>query len=149
MNSIESTVANLEGETPPIGLNEVVITLLGRIAFPPDILVSIISKKKQNPVAYVRGYNLCDGKHTLTQISQEMDVSIGTLSPIINNWKEIGIVYEVKKDGQKFFKRLYKLEVPKFSKKATISTEESIEQIQKDLPDISTKSSQNQKSVTE
>lgn len=121
MNVNEKVTINSEEESSPQGINEVIITLLGRIAYPPDQLTSIISKKKQDPEAYIRGYNLCDGKHTLTQIAEEMKVSPGTLSPIINNWKDIGIVYEVKKGGQKFFKRLYKLNAPKLSKKTTTS----------------------------
>lgn len=142
MNVNEKVTINSEEESSPQGINEVIITLLGRIAYPPDQLTSIISKKKQDPEAYIRGYNLCDGKHTLTQIAEEMKVSPGTLSPIINNWKDIGIVYEVKKGGQKFFKRLYKLNAPKLSKKTTTDNEEENEQVPKEVSDTQSQQSQ-------
>ena len=142
MNVNEKVTINSEEESSPQGINEVIITLLGRIAYTPDQLTSIISKKKQDPEAYIRGYNLCDGKHTLTQIAEEMKVSPGTLSPIINNWKDIGIVYEVKKGGQKFFKRLYKLNAPKLSKKTTTDNEEENEQVPKEVSDTQSQQSQ-------
>lgn len=131
-------------ETPPQEMNEVIIGLLGRIAFPSDTLISIISKKKQDPNAYIRGYNLCDGKHTLTQIADEMKISKGTLSPIVNNWKEMGIVYEVRRGGQKFFKRLYKLDAPRFSKRTAPVKVEATDQDQKELSNTLPEQSQSQ-----
>jgi hypothetical protein len=106
----------LSNEETSQGVNEVMITLLGRLAFPPDQLIRIVMKGKRTPEDYVRGYNLCDGEHTLTQIANEVHVTHGTLSPIMSEWKDAGIIYEVVKKGGKFYKRLYKLEVPKAQK---------------------------------
>lgn len=92
---------------------EAMISLLGRLAFPPEQLRAIIMKRKRNPEDYVKAYNLCDEEHTLSQIADAINVSAGTLSPILSEWKELGIVYEITKKGGKFYKKLYKLEMPK------------------------------------
>jgi DNA-binding MarR family transcriptional regulator len=89
---------------------EAVIGLLGRLVFPHDQLRTDIMRGKRNPEAYVRGYNSCDGEHTLTQIANEVKVTPGTLSPILSDWKDRGMIYEVTRGGGKFYKRLYKLE---------------------------------------
>lgn len=106
----------MPSEEPSQGVYEAIITLLGRLVFPPDLLAKIVMKGKRNPEDYVRGYNLCDGEHTLTQIASEIHVTPGTLSPIMSEWKDAGIVYEVVRKGGKFYKRLYKVEVPKAQK---------------------------------
>jgi hypothetical protein len=103
----------LPSEEPFQGAYEAMITLLGRLVFPPDQLTKIVMKGKRNPEDYVRGYNLCDGEHTLTHIANEVHVSPGTISPILSEWKDMGIIYELAKKGGKFYKRLYKLEVSK------------------------------------
>lgn len=106
----------LSSEEPSQGVYEAMITLLGRLVFPPDQLAKIVMKGKRAPEDYVRGYNLCDGEHTLTQIASEIHVTPGTLSPIMSEWKDTGIIYEVVKKGGKFYKRLYKVDLPKAQK---------------------------------
>lgn len=92
-------------------LLETMITLLGRLVYPPEKITEIItkSKRKKDPKDYVRAYNLCDGEHTLSQIAEAIDVVPGTLSPILSGWKELGIIYETTKKGGQFYKRLYRL----------------------------------------
>ena len=48
---------------------DVVIGLLGRIAFPGEKLRDIVTRAKRNPNAYVQVYNACNGKHTVSQIA--------------------------------------------------------------------------------
>ena len=86
------------------------ITLLGRLVYPPEKLREIVVKwKKKNPEDYVKAYNLCDGEHTVSQIANAIRVDPGTLSPILSGWKELGIIYETTKKGGQFYKRLYRL----------------------------------------
>lgn len=92
---------------------ETMISLLGRLIYPPKELTATVMWKKRNPEEYVKAYNLCDGEHTLSQIADAINVSPGTLSPILAEWKELSIIYEVAKKGGKFYKKLYKLEMPK------------------------------------
>jgi len=87
--------------------NEIIISLLGRIAFTPDKVREIVTTKKQNPENYIRGYNACDGKHTLSEIATVIGVTPGTLSPILSEWEEIGIIYEVEKTKGKFYKKIF------------------------------------------
>lgn len=89
--------------------NEVIINLLGRIAFSEPMLRKIITKRKRDPQAYIRGFNACDGSRTLVEIAKIIGVSHGTLSPILREWLDLGIIYEVEKAGGRFYKRIYPL----------------------------------------
>ena len=102
----------------PQPLLEAMTTLLGRLVYPPDKLRDIIMKRKRNPEAYVKAYNLCDGTHTVTQIADAIVVSQPTLSTILPEWKELGIIYEVSTSGGKFYKKLYKLDMPRETEEA-------------------------------
>lgn len=87
--------------------NEVIISLLGRMAFTPDRIRGIVIKKKQNPQGYIDGYNACDGNHNVNEIANIVGVKQNTLSPILQEWKELGILYEVDKPKGTFYKRLF------------------------------------------
>jgi len=87
--------------------NEIMISLLGRLAFKPDDIRKIVTSKKQNPQKYIDGYNACDGKHSLSDIAKIVGVKPGTLSPILSEWAELGMVYEVEKPRGKFYKKLF------------------------------------------
>jgi len=89
--------------------NEVVISLLGRIAFDKEKVRKMVVSKKQNPDKYVEGYNACDGNHSLSTIAKIIGVTAGTLSPILVEWEEIGIIREVEKSGGKFYKKLFSI----------------------------------------
>ena|SRR2546425_6826138 len=87
--------------------NEVMISLLGRIAFTDDRVREIVTRKKQNPKKYVDGYNACDGRHTVSEIAKIVGVNQSTLSPILQDWENAGIVFVVEKPGGKFYKKLF------------------------------------------
>jgi len=101
---------NIESMQP---MFEIMISLLGKLVYPPEKLRPIIMKWKKKPEDYIRAYNLCDGEHTVKQIAEAINVTGTTLSPILAEWEELAIVYEVTKKGGKFYKKLYKLEMPK------------------------------------
>jgi DNA-binding MarR family transcriptional regulator len=87
--------------------NEVIISLLGRLAFKKEDIKDIVIKKKQNPDKYIEGYNACDSTHTITEIADIIGVKQQTLSPIVQEWEELGIIFEVEKPKGKFFKKLF------------------------------------------
>jgi len=87
--------------------NEIIISLLGRLVFKPEDIRKIVTAKKQQPQNYIKGYNACDGNHSLSEIAKIVGVTKGTLSPILAEWEEIGIIYEVEKRGGKFYKKLF------------------------------------------
>jgi len=89
--------------------NEIIISLLGRLAFTPDkVRQMVISNKREDlKQKYVEGYNALDGGKTLSQIADIIGVTSGTLSPILREWEELGIIYEVEKPKGRFYKRLF------------------------------------------
>jgi DNA-binding MarR family transcriptional regulator len=87
--------------------NEIVISLLGRIAFTPEKILDIVAKKKQNPQGYIDAYNACDGNHQVTELANIVGVKQPTMTPILREWEELGIIYEVEKPRGKFYKKLF------------------------------------------
>jgi len=87
--------------------NEIIISLLGRLAFKPEEVRKIVELRKRNPQNYVNGYNACNGKHSVSEISRIVGVTQGTLSPILAEWEEKGIIYEVEKPKGKFYKKIF------------------------------------------
>lgn len=87
--------------------NEIIISLLGRLAFKPEDVRKIVASKKQNPRNYVNGYNACDGEHSLSDIAKVIGVTPGTISPILSEWEQIGIIYEIEKPCGKFYRKLF------------------------------------------
>jgi len=87
--------------------NEIMISLLGRMAFKKEEVRDIVTKKKQNPQKYVDGYNACDGNHSVGEIAKVVGVTSGTISPILKEWQDIGIIFEVEKPGGKFYKKIF------------------------------------------
>ena len=100
--------------------DQIIISLLGRLAYPEDKLKDIITRKKRNPDAYIRGYNACDGKRIVNDIAKVIGVSQPTLSPILQEWERIGIIFEVESSkGGKTYMNLYPLPEPKEKLMAT------------------------------
>ena len=89
--------------------NETIISLLGRIAFDKKEVREIVTFKKRNPEKYVEGYNACDGNHSVSDIAKIVGVSQPTISVILNEWEDIGIIREVEKGGGKFYKNLFQI----------------------------------------
>lgn len=92
-------------------LDEEKLKLLGRIAFGPKseerIRRIITLGKKGRARNYIRGYNACDGERSLKEIAKIIGVTSSTLSPILQRWANIGIVYIIEREGRKFYKKLF------------------------------------------
>lgn len=87
--------------------DEIIISLLGRIAFNKEEVRKIVTFKKRNPDKYVKGYNACDGNHSVSDIAGIVGVSQPNMSVILAEWQDIGIIREVEKRGGKFYKNLF------------------------------------------
>ena len=88
--------------------NEVIISMLGRIAFKPETIRDLVTKnKKTDPEKYLAGYNACDGDRNVNQIAEVIGVKHNTLSPILQEWEELGIIYEIQKGNGRYYKRLF------------------------------------------
>lgn len=90
--------------------NDVIISLLGRIAFPEDELKKMITMNSKKPEVLLKAYNLCDGKTGLTEISKKVSVSQPALTGAISKWEEMGIVIKHITESKSVFpQRLYKI----------------------------------------
>lgn len=89
--------------------NETIISLLGRIAFDKEEVKRIVTFKKRNPKKYIEGYNACDGKLSVSEIARIVGVSQPTMSVVLAEWEDIGIIREVEKRGGKFYKNLFQI----------------------------------------
>jgi DNA-binding MarR family transcriptional regulator len=87
--------------------NGIIISLLGRMAFTPEVIREIVTKRKRNPEKYIEGYNCCSGEFTVTDLATIIGVSQPTMSKVISQWEELGIIYEVTKPNGKFYKKLF------------------------------------------
>lgn len=87
--------------------NEVIISLLGRIAFTPEQVREIVTSKKREKQGYINGYNALNGDRSVSEIADIIGVTQGMLSPILSQWEELGIICEVERAGGKFYKRLF------------------------------------------
>lgn len=88
-------------------LKEFSIQLMGRIAFTPEQIKKIVIKSKQNPENYIKVYDACDGKHSVSGLAKIASVKQPTMTPILQNWEEEGIIFRVERPGGKFYKKLF------------------------------------------
>lgn len=91
--------------------NEIIISLLGRLAFTPEQVREIVTFKKREDLKerYINGYNELNGKRSVSEIADVIGVVQGTLSPILSQWEELGIIYEIERAGGKFYKKLFSI----------------------------------------
>ncbi|MFW9959153.1 MAG: hypothetical protein ACFFCT_13865 [Candidatus Odinarchaeota archaeon] len=87
--------------------NETMISLLGRMAFKPEEVEKIITSRKQDKQSYINGYNACDGTKTITEIAAIIRVTRQNMGPILSQWEQLGIVYEVEKPSGTFYKNIF------------------------------------------
>jgi DNA-binding MarR family transcriptional regulator len=87
--------------------NETIISLLGRMVFDKEKVREIVTYKKRNPEKYIEGYNACDETHSVSDLARIIGVTEGTLSPILAEWEEIGVIREAERPKGKFYKKLF------------------------------------------
>jgi hypothetical protein len=88
---------------------QVIISLLAKLAIGEDEIIRIVTSRKRNPIDYIRGYNSLNGRRTVSEVAEIIGVSIGTLSPILQDWKSKGIVYETRTSSGVFYRYLLHL----------------------------------------
>lgn len=89
--------------------SEIIISLLGRMAFNKEEVRNIVVYKKRNPEKYIEGYNACDGNHSVSDIAGIVGVSVPTISVILNEWEDVGVIREVERTGGKFYRNLFQI----------------------------------------
>ncbi len=86
--------------------NDVIISLLARLAFGSEKIVEIVARGKKDPNAYRKAYNSMDGVRTGTEIAKLAGVTQQTMSYILQTWEEEGIAINVGKESQARYRRL-------------------------------------------
>ncbi|BDQ31306.1 hypothetical protein NZNM25_03070 [Nitrosopumilus zosterae] len=89
--------------------NQIIISLLAKLVLKEEEVKEIIINRKTNPKKYIEGYNACDGKHTINEIIKIVGVKQQTLSPILQEWENKGILYSFEKKGLKFYNNYFKI----------------------------------------
>ena len=90
--------------------NELIISLLGRIAFKNDELKSLVTKGSKKPSEMVCAYNLCDGTTGITEIANKADVAQSSLTAAVDKWERLGIILKKKKGKEVLPLRLFEIE---------------------------------------
>jgi len=92
--------------------NEIIISLLGRMVFSPAKVTDIVTSNKRSDLklGYINGYNALDGNKSVSEIASIIGATPPTLSPILSEWEEVGIIFEVQKPRGKFYKKLFPIE---------------------------------------
>jgi hypothetical protein len=89
---------------------ELAISLLGRIAFPPEILISIIGGGSS--AGKLRAaYNMCDGTHTQKDIVKELGFDPGNFSRTVKRWETLGILAKINAGNEIKLLGLYRIDV--------------------------------------
>ena len=86
--------------------NDVIISLLARLAFGSEQIVEIVTRGKKDPDAYRKAYNSMNGVRTGTEIAKLAGVTQQTMSYILQTWEEEGIAINIGKDSQAKYRRL-------------------------------------------
>jgi DNA-binding MarR family transcriptional regulator len=74
--------------------NELIISLLGRIAFKNDELRELIQKGSKEPEEILVAYNLCDGQTPITDIAKKAGIAKPSLTVAIEKWEGLGVVFK-------------------------------------------------------
>jgi DNA-binding MarR family transcriptional regulator len=90
--------------------NDMMISLLSRIAFPNDTLKKIIQKGSKKPDEILVAYNLCDGKATITEIAKRANIAQQSLSAAIDKWEQEGIIIKRVAGAEVLPKKLYSVQ---------------------------------------
>lgn len=86
--------------------NDVMIGLLARLVWKPEELAELLSRGKRNPEAYLKVYNLLDGRKTGRQLAEAAGVTQQAMSFALQGWEELGLVMNVGTEAQPKYKRL-------------------------------------------
>lgn len=89
--------------------NEIIVSLLARLVWPPEKITEIITRNKRDPRAYVIAYNALDGSKTGTQVAAIAKVTQSTMSVTLQSWFDEGIILNVGTDNQPKYKRLMRI----------------------------------------
>jgi hypothetical protein len=106
-------------------LLQMLISVIARGSFQEDRLRKIVIPSK-SPEKYVAAYNLCDGKHSQTEIVKITGLDKGNLSRVIDRWISAGVIFELGEGSQVKLLHLYPLTPNPATKPKTKGTAQPI-----------------------
>ena len=110
MNTDEALTTIAQQNKTLISQNEMLISLIARLVWPPEKLVEMVmANKRTDPEAYVTVYNALDGEKTGKQLGEIVGVSQQAISGVLKGWLEDGIVLNVGTESQPKYRRLMRL----------------------------------------
>lgn len=81
--------------------NQVIISLLGRLAFTEEKIRSILTKNSKRPEQMIKAYNLCDGNLSINQITKKLNgITNVALNSATLRWEENGILINLGERGK-------------------------------------------------
>jgi len=89
--------------------NQIIISLLARMAFGEEKLKQIITHGKRKPKDWIRGYNACDGTKGVTEIAKIVGVTQPGATPILKSWEAAGIIYNIGTETKPLYMKLLTL----------------------------------------
>lgn len=89
--------------------NQIIISLLARMAFGEEEIKKIITHGKRNPNEWIRGYNACDGSKNVKEIAKIVGVKPPSATPVLRSWNSSGIVYNVGSEKRPIYMKLLTL----------------------------------------
>ena len=99
-----------EKDEETVRRNELIISLLGRIAFTNDALKVMVTKGSKKPEQMIRAYNLCDGATGVTEIARKAGVAQPSLTDAVDKWERLGIILKKKKGKEVLPLRLFEIQ---------------------------------------
>ena len=81
-------------------VEQLTLSLLGRIAFKNDDLRILVQKGSKKPAQILAAYNLCDGNTPVTTIARKARVAQPSLTEALVKWERLGIVLKKKRGSE-------------------------------------------------
>jgi hypothetical protein len=86
-----------------------VLSMMARMAIPPNALLQIVAPKGGAGDAQLSAYNLCDGTRSQGEIAKELKIDPGSFSRTVARWVEAGVVLRLEEPSNVKLLHIYPL----------------------------------------
>jgi len=69
----------------------------------------IVIRKRKDKKKFIKAYNACNGKNSMTEIGKKFKIDQGNLSRAIDEWQQNGLLLKLENDGKVYPKALASL----------------------------------------
>lgn len=89
--------------------NQIIISLLARMAFGEEEIKKIIIHGKRKPNNWIKGYNACDGTNGVTKIAKIAGVKSPSATYVLKSWESKGIIFNIGTETKPLYMKLLTL----------------------------------------